>query len=35
MNKVIDQEIPLFNIINDSDETDIIKALLDEYAQRS
>lgn len=35
MSKVIDEEIPLFNRINDSDETDIIKALLDDYAQRS
>jgi len=35
MSKVIDQEIPLFNRINDSDETDIIKALLDDYAKRS
>jgi len=35
MSKVIDQEIPLFNRINDSDETDIIKALLDEYAKKS
>lgn len=35
MSKVIDDDIPLFNRINDSDETDIIKALLDDYAQRS
>jgi len=35
MSKVIDEDIPLFSRINDSDETDIIKALLDDYAKRS
>lgn len=35
MSKVIDEDIPLFARINDSDETDIIKALLDDYAKRS
>jgi len=35
MSKVIDEDIPLFTRINDSDETDIIKALLDDYAKRS
>lgn len=35
MEKVIDAEIPLFTRINDADETDIIKALIDEYAKRT
>ncbi len=35
MEKIIDEEIPLFKRINDSDETDIIKALLEDYAQRT
>lgn len=35
MEKVIDAEIPLFVRINDADETDIIKALIDEYAKRT
>lgn len=35
MSKVIDEDIPLFTRINDLDETDIIKALLDDYAKRS
>lgn len=35
MEKIIDEEIPLFRRINDSDETDIIKALLEDYAQRT
>lgn len=35
MKKIIDSEIPLFARINDFDETDIIKALLDNYAKKS
>lgn len=35
MEKIIDEEIPLFSRINDSDETDIISELLDEYAKRT
>ena len=35
MEKVIDAEIPLFVHINDADETDVIKALIDEYAKRA
>ena len=35
MEKIIDEEIPLFSRINDSDETDIIKTLLEDYAQRT
>jgi SNF2 family DNA or RNA helicase len=35
MEKIIDEEIPLFARINDSDETDLIKALLIEYAKRA
>lgn len=35
MEKVIDAEIPLFVRINDADETDVIKALMDEYAKRT
>jgi SNF2 family DNA or RNA helicase len=35
MEEIIDQEIPLFNVLNDSDETDLIKALLIDYDQRS
>jgi len=35
MEEIIDDEIPLFNRINDEDETDIIKGLIDNYAQRS
>ena len=35
MEKIIDEDIPLFARINDSDETDIIKSLLDDYARRS
>jgi hypothetical protein len=34
MEKVIDEDIPLFARINDSDETDLIKALLIDYAKR-
>jgi SNF2 family DNA or RNA helicase len=35
MEKIIDEEIPLFNRINDFDETDIITTLLEDYAQRT
>lgn len=35
MEEIINDEIPLFKIINDEDETDIIKGLIDNYAQRS
>lgn len=35
MEKIIDQEIPLFARINDDDETDLIKALLIDYAKRT
>lgn len=35
MEKIIDEEIPLFARINDSDETDLIRALLIEYAKRA
>lgn len=35
MEKIIDEDIPLFVRINDSDETDIIKSLLDDYARRA
>lgn len=35
MEAVIDQDIPLFSRINDDDETDLIKALILEYARRS
>ena len=35
MEKVIDEDIPLFARINDSDETDLIKALLTDYARRA
>jgi SNF2 family DNA or RNA helicase len=35
MEKIIDEEIPLFKRINDSDETDIITTLLEDYAQRT
>ncbi len=35
MEAIIDEEIPLFKRINDDDETDIIKALLLDYAQRT
>jgi superfamily II DNA or RNA helicase len=35
MEKIIDSEIPLFARINDSDETDLIKALMQDYAQRT
>lgn len=35
MEKIIDDEIPLFKIIDDNDETDIIKSLLKDYAWRT
>jgi len=35
MEKIIDEDIPLFKRINDSDETDIITALLKNYAKRT
>jgi SNF2 family DNA or RNA helicase len=35
MEKIINEEIPLFARINDSDETDIINELLKDYAQRT
>lgn len=35
MEKIINEEIPLFKRINDQDETDIIKTLLEDYAQRT
>jgi SNF2 family DNA or RNA helicase len=35
MEKIINDDIPLFNRINDNDETDIIKKLIANYANRS
>jgi len=35
MEKIIDEEIPLLTRIDDSDETDLIKALLIDYAKRA
>ena len=35
MEQIIDEEIPLFKRVNDSDETDIISLLLEDYAQRT
>lgn len=35
MEKIIDSDIPLFARINDTDETDLIKALMQDYAQRT
>lgn len=35
MEQIIDQEIPLFARLNDADETDLIKALIDDYARRT
>jgi len=35
MEKIIDEDIPLFSRINDSDETDLIKALINDYAKRA
>jgi len=35
MEKIVNDDIPLFNIINENDETDIIKDLIFNYAQRA
>lgn len=35
MEKIMNDDIPLFNRINDDDETDIIKGLIENYAKRS
>ena len=35
MEKIINEDIPLFARINDVDETDIIKSLLEDYARRT
>ena len=35
MEEIINDDIPLFSIINDSDETDIIKDLIESYAKQS
>jgi len=35
MARIIDEDIPLFARINDSDETDLIKALMEDYAKRT
>ena len=35
MEEIIDDDIPLFTRINDSDETDLIKALIDDYVKRT
>jgi SNF2 family DNA or RNA helicase len=35
MEKIIDEDIPLFNRLDDEDETDLIKALLEDYARRT
>lgn len=35
MEKIIDEEIPLFSRLNDSDESDLIKALIDDYVKRA
>ena len=35
MEKIIDDDIPLFSRINDTDETDIIRGLISNYAQRT
>lgn len=35
MEKIIDDDIPLFKLIDDNDETDIIKSLLKDYAWRT
>lgn len=35
MEEIIDDDIPLFTRINDSDETDIIKDLINQYARRN
>ena len=35
MERIIDDEIPLFELIDNDDETDIVKGLLRNYAERS
>jgi SNF2 family DNA or RNA helicase len=35
MERIIDEEIPLFTRLNDSDETDLIKSLIENYAKRT
>jgi|ERR1035437_2252357 SNF2 family DNA or RNA helicase len=35
MERIIDDEIPLFGRLDDSDETDLIKALIDDYVRRT
>lgn len=35
MEKVIDEEIPLFARLNDFDETDLVRALIDDYVRRT
>jgi SNF2 family DNA or RNA helicase len=35
MEEIIDEDIPLFNRIDDTDETDIISSLLEDYAKRA
>lgn len=35
MEKIIDEDIPLFKILDEEDETDIIKSLLSDYARRT
>ena len=35
MEKIIDEDIPLFARLNDDDETDLIKALMEDYAKRT
>lgn len=35
MENIIDEEIPLFTRINDNDETDLIRALIENYAKRT
>lgn len=35
MEQIIDEEIPLFARLNDSDETDLIRALIDDYVRRA
>lgn len=35
MERIIDEEVPLFARLNDSDETDLIKALIDDYVKRA
>ncbi|MFZ3099872.1 MAG: DEAD/DEAH box helicase [Minisyncoccales bacterium] len=35
MEKIIDEDIPLFSRVDENDETDLIKALMDDYAKRA